>query len=114
MRGAVTTGDPANDLRLAEHQAFAMLQTAYRRLAGISFHHDQRRKERLARLDQMKVNWWHALQERDAAEGILKSCGGGESRPADCSGSASAPPPSSSPRGAGVAPGPQVHVEARP
>ena len=99
MRGAVTTGDPINDLRLAEHQAFTLLQTAYRRLAGMSFHCDQRRKERLARIDQMKMNWWRALQERDAAEGISRSCGGVAAHTAGIR------------RGQGVAPLPQDNLQ---
>lgn len=66
MRGAVTTGDPINDRRLAEHHAFAAVRGAYQRLADIGLDDTKRRRDRLQRIDKLTASWRQALRERDA------------------------------------------------
>lgn len=115
MRGAVTTGDRLNDLRLSEHHAFAAVRRAYQSLAEIPLDDRRRRRDRLSRLASLTASWRRALLERDAADGILKSCGGVESRHASAATQPFAPGPdgrAASPvvmasEGAGIAPGPQ-------
>lgn len=70
MRGGITTGDPLNDLRLAELRAFATVRDCLHRLADVPLHDRRRRNTRRHRLDVAKIKWWASLQARDAAESI--------------------------------------------
>jgi len=55
----------SEDPRLAEIQTYEAVRRAYRKLADTPFYYDQRRKERLQRLEAMKAEWWRCLQAVD-------------------------------------------------